>query len=131
MADSAVEPSSLTAAWGGRSNEHQRRIFQQLLQCGEVLRADGPIDYAMIATHADPHAVSRNDFPISVHDRRFFRCADGKSRGLGRIDNGVKSVDAVGAEIGDGDRATLEFIRRKFLAARAGSEVLYGNAQLL
>src|SRR5262245_42361425 len=53
------------------SDQHQRRTLNQFLESSEIGGADGTVHHAMVATHADPHAVAGHDLARFVHHRHF------------------------------------------------------------
>ena len=57
-------------------------------------------------------------------------CADGEDGGLRRIDDGTEFLDAIHAEIGDGERATLIFVRGEATALCLCCQRFAGGAQV-
>ena len=57
-----------------RLNQKQRRVLKQLAEFLEIFRAEGAIDYAVIATHPDAHPLTDHDL-VAVIDTAFFPIA--------------------------------------------------------
>ena len=64
----------------------------------------------MIAGEREDLAMADDDVVVGIDDGLLDDVADGENRGLRRIDDGVEAVDAEHAEVGDGERAALEFV---------------------
>ncbi len=56
----------------GSLHQHQSRIFEILLQCREVLSANGSVHDPVIAAHPNPHTVAGDDFACGIDHRDFF-----------------------------------------------------------
>ena len=79
----------------------------------------------MIARQCDAHLADEFDAAIFRLDRRAPRGADGEDGRVRRIDDGREFAHAVHAEIGDGARAALIFVRPEFLPAGARGEIAH------
>lgn len=85
----------------------------------------------MVATEGNAHAVADLDLVAAIHNGFLDDSADREDRGLGGIHDRAELLDAVGAEIGDGDRPACVFLGLELLVTGAESEVLDGGADLL
>src|SRR4051812_37831541 len=113
-----------------RLQQQEIRTFNELAQLGEVLRADGAIDDAVIRAQPDGHALADDDLVLRVDDRFFHDRADGDDEGLRRVNDRGEALDAVAAEVRDGDRAAGVFVGLELLGAGTAGEVLDRFADL-
>ena len=88
------------------SQKHHRGMLDEALDLGKKLRADGPIDDAMVAGQTEVHAQAGDDLAV-FDDGLFHGCADREDGGLRGVDNGIEGLNAPGAEVGNGDGATV------------------------
>src|SRR4051812_29446418 len=93
----------------GVLQQEQRRALDELAQFREVLRADGAIDHAMIGAQADRHALPNDDLLLVIDHGLLHDRADADDQSLWRVDDRAERLDAVTAEIRDGDRAARVF----------------------
>ena len=66
----------------------------------------------MIAAESNAHAVADLDLVTAVDHGLLDDGSDRENGGLGRIHDGAELLDAIGAEVGDGDGAAGNKARR-------------------
>ena len=75
------------------------------------------VDNAVVSAEADAHALADDDVVIFVDDGLFEGAADGEDAGIGVVDDAVKAVDSVHAEVGDGEGGAAHFSRCELFGA--------------
>ena len=65
----------------------------------QILRAERAVDHAMVAAHAERHALADDDLVAIINHRNFRDLANGENESLRRIDDRGETVDAHAAEI--------------------------------
>src|SRR5437870_696590 len=96
----------------------------------EILSAECAVDDAVVTAHRDRHAMAHGDVIAIIDYWNFRNLADREAETLRRIDDGGKAVDAHTTEIGDGECATLKFLRLHSLVARAMRQIFHQLADL-
>jgi len=99
---------------GGEIKPGGRGFLQDLLKRGEVARAGGAVDDAVVAREEERHALPDHDL-VALHDWLPDGGANGKDGGIGRVDDGGESLDAHHAQIGDAKRAAGELLGLELL----------------
>ncbi len=84
------------------------------------------IDNSMIAAQRDCHALADDNLILRIHDGFLHNRAHRQNRRLRWIDDGEELLNAIRAQIRDGNRASLIFFWLELLIPRALGEVLHG-----
>ncbi len=102
-----------------------QRLLEVLADLREELRGVGAVEDAVVAGERELHHRAHDDLAVADHGPRLER-ADGEDRRLRRVDHRDEALDAVHAEVGDGERAARELGR----GDRAGADPLGDRARL-
>src|ERR1051326_8831510 len=106
-----------------------QRIFEDLLEGLQKLRAGCAVDDAMIARHRDAHHLAHDDLAFA-HDWLRRHSADRQNRALRRIDHRRELVDAKHAEIADRECRACVLLGFQSLRARAFRELAHFSRDL-
>jgi len=58
------------------SNQKQCRVLEEVAEFFKILGAEGAVDDAMVAAHADAHAMADNNLIAIIHNGSFSDCTD-------------------------------------------------------
>ena len=75
------------------------------------LRAFRAVADAVIDADGDFHAVADAERAVFLDDRHFLRRADGENARFRRVDDGEEMLDAVRAQVADGEGAAGNIVR--------------------
>src|SRR5258707_2754172 len=103
--------------------QHRERVFDELPEGGEELRADRAVDNAVIARQSAGHHRRDRELPV-LDDRARLAGADREDAALRRVDDRFELEDAIHAEIGDRESAALELLELQFAGSGALGEIL-------
>ena len=78
----------------------------------------------MIGAETDGEALAHDNLALLIDHRFFDDGPHGDDQRLGRIDDRAEAVDAVAAEIGNGDRTAGVFFRFEFFAPRTPGKIV-------
>src|SRR5207244_11142350 len=110
---------------------HERcRVLEVIPKCFELVWVEFVVDVAVVTAHRVRHAMAYGDLIAIIDYWNFRNLADREDETLRRIDDGGKAVDAHTTEIGDGECATLKFLRLHSLVARAMRQIFHQLADL-
>ena len=103
--------------------QHRQRVFDQILEGGEELRANGPVDGSVIAGQGAAHHGRDRERAVLDH-RPLLAGADRQDAAMRRVDDGGEIADPEHAEIGNRKRAALKLFELQFACPGARREVL-------
>src|SRR5215216_2923622 len=96
----------------GALQRERQRLFQEILDPGEELRAVGAVENSVVAHERERHLVARHDLAIVVDRRLLVELADREDRRLWRVDDRREVLDPEHAEVRHRERAARELRRR-------------------
>src|SRR5215831_20032790 len=109
----------------GVSHQHRHGLLDKSLERRQQFGPERTVDHAVIAGERHRQHARKGDAAVLHLDRLPPRGADRQDRRLRRIDDRGKFAHAVHAEIGDGGRTALVFVRLELSGARARRHVLH------
>src|SRR5690606_14219543 len=95
-----------------RLGEHHHRLLQEVLQRLEEASAGRAVDHTVIAAHGHAHAWPDHDLAV-LYDHLLLDPAHREDRRLRRIDDRGELIDAIHAEVGDGERRPRVLLGRE------------------
>src|SRR5215510_58258 len=96
------------------------RVFENLFERLQKLRAGSAIDDSMIAGHSDAHRLANHDRAVS-DDWLWRHRANCQDAAFGRVDHGGELVDAKHSQIADRETGARVFLGRQLTCPGAFS----------
>src|SRR3954453_10734825 len=106
---SAWAPPSPARGEGVRSQQHRDRVFDQLLEGADPLRAGRAVDDAVVAGERAAHHGRDRERAV-LDDRALLAGADREDHALRRVYHRGELLDPEHAEVGDREGAALELL---------------------
>src|SRR5262249_51811803 len=131
----ARAPAASRSEWSGRtgrracakrdagSDEKRQRLLDEVGERSEELGAARSVERTMVAGQREHHR-GLDDRLAADRDDAVGDAAGSEDRRLRRIDDGVEGVDAVHAEVADGEAAALDVRGPQLTHLRARHEIL-------
>ncbi len=121
----ATNGGGAQALAAARSKHHGLGLLHKAFEFLKPLSANGTVDHAVITRQSDGHDLRDGGaFAVIRRNHRGFGCAYCENAGLRGVDDGAELLDAEHAEVGDGERATLEFLGLQLLVASTRGQIL-------